>query len=152
MSTFDFSPLYRSVVGFDRLLSTLDNPQKNHGASSYPPYNIEKNGDDSYKITVAVAGFAYKDLDVEVRDTQLVISGKGVEDAGGTKYLHRGIGRRAFERRFQLADHVKVKNAALIDGLLVVDLVRELPESMKPRKVQICQASTTIEADRAQAA
>ena len=85
MSTFDFSPLYRSVVGFDRLLSTLDNPQKNHGASSYPPYNIEKNGDDSYKITIAVAGFAYKDLDVEVRDTQLVISGKGVEDAGGKK-------------------------------------------------------------------
>jgi len=155
MRTFDFSPLSRSAVGFDRMMSLLDAAQKNSAADSYPPYNIEKTGDDAYQVTVAVAGFGPQDLDVEVRDGQLIITGKGsAETAEDSKvrYLHRGIARRAFERRFQLADHVEVKGADLRDGLLVVDLVREIPEAMKPRKVEIQSAGKVIEDQSAEAA
>jgi molecular chaperone IbpA len=137
MRTFDFSPLYRSAVGFDRMMSLLDAAQKNGATDSFPPYNIEKTGEDAYQITLAVAGFGIHDLNMEIREGQLVIVGKGDNDGDDAEYLHRGIARRAFERRFQLADHVEVKGADLKDGLLVVDLLREIPEAMKPRRIEI---------------
>ena len=152
MRTFDFSPLYRSAVGFDRLMNVLDTAQKNGAGDVYPPYNIEKTSEDSYQITLAVAGFGSADLDVEVRDGQLVIVGKGDSEEQDNQFLHRGIARRAFERRFQLADHVEVKAADLVDGLLKVDLVREIPEAMKPRKIDIRTGGTIIEDQSAKAA
>ena len=152
MRTFDFSPLYRSAVGFDRLMTVLDAAQKNGGADSYPPYNIEKIGEDVYQITVAVAGFSSADLDVEVRDGQLLIVGKSTNEEQDNHFLHRGIARRAFERRFQLADHVEVKAADLADGLLRVDLIREIPEAMKPRKIRIQSSKTVIEDETSRAA
>jgi molecular chaperone IbpA len=152
MRSFDFSPLYRSAVGFDRMMSMLDAAQQNASADSYPPYNIEKTGEDAYQISIAVAGFTTEDLNVEVRDGQLVVVGKGAVDNDNADYLHRGIARRAFERRFQLADHVEVKSADLRDGLLVVDMVREIPEAMKPRKIEIQPAGMTIEGKTAKAA
>jgi molecular chaperone IbpA len=152
MRTFDFSPLYRSAVGFDRMTSLLDAAQKNTAADSYPPYNIVKTDEDAYQISVAVAGFGPQDLDVEVREGQLVVIGKGANEGDDVNFLHRGIARRAFERRFQLADHVEVEAADLKDGLLVIDLVRKIPEAMKPRKVEIQSATTVIEDQTAQAA
>jgi molecular chaperone IbpA len=152
MRTFDFSPLYRSAVGFDRMTSLLDAAQKSAAADSYPPYNIEKTGEDAYRITLAVAGFGAADLDMEVRDSQLVVVGKGDSESDDTQYLHRGIARRAFERRFQLADHVEVRGAELRDGMLVVDLVREIPEAMKPRRIEIGTVAPTIEGETAKAA
>ena len=152
MRSFDFSPLYRSAVGFDRMTSLLDAAQKSAAADSYPPYNIEKTGEDAYRITLAVAGFGAQDIDMEVRDGQLVVIGKGDSEGDDTNYLHRGIARRAFERRFQLADHVEVKGADLRDGLLVVDLVREIPEAMKPRRIEIQSATPAIEGETAKAA
>ena len=152
MRRFDFSPLYRSAVGFDRMMNVLDAAQKNGAADSYPPYNIEKTGEDSYQITVAVAGFGPSDLDVEVRDGQLVIVGRGSSEEQDNRYLHRGIARRAFERRFQLADHVEVTAADLVDGLLKIDLVREIPEAMKPRKIDIQSGGKVIEDQTAEAA
>ena len=152
MRNFDFSPLYRSAVGFDRMTSLLDAAQKNTTVDGYPPYNIEKADEDAYQITVAVAGFGPQDLDVEIRDGQLVIIGRGANDRDKVEYLHRGIARRAFERRFQLAEHVEVKAAGLKDGLLTVDLVREIPEAMKPRKIEIQTVGKTIENQTAEAA
>lgn len=152
MRTFDFSPLYRSAVGFDRLMSMVDAAQKSASADSYPPYNIEKTGENAYQVTLAVAGFGADDLDIEVRDGQLVVVGKGSTEDDESRYLHRGIARRAFERRFQLADHVEVKAADLKDGLLVIDLVREIPEAMKPRKIEIKGAGKVIENQTAEAA
>ncbi|MFT5488867.1 MAG: molecular chaperone IbpA [Paracoccaceae bacterium] len=152
MRTFDFSPLYRSAVGFDRMTSLLDAAQKTPAADGYPPYNIVKTSEDDYQISVAVAGFGPQDLDVEVRDGQLVVIGKGANEGDDVNFLHRGIARRAFERRFQLADHVEVRVADLKDGLLVIDLVREIPEAMKPRKIAIQSVSTVIEDQTAQAA
>ena len=152
MRTFDFSPLYRSAVGFDRMTSLLDAAQKSATADSFPPYNIEKTGEDAYRITLAVAGFGAQDLNMEVRDGQLVIVGKGDSEGSDAEYLHRGIARRAFERRFQLADHVEVKGADLKDGLLVVDLVREIPEAMKPRRIEIGGGAPAIEGETAKAA
>ena len=152
MRTFDFSPLYRSAVGFDRMTSLLDSAQKTAAADSYPPYNIVKTGEDAYQISVAVAGFGPQDLDAEVRDGQLVVIGKGANERDDVNFLHRGIARGAFERRFEVADHVEVEAAHLKDGLLVIDLVREIPEVMKPRKVEIQLATTIIEDQPAQAA
>ena len=152
MRTFDFSPLYRSAVGFDRLMSMVDAAQKSASADSYPPYNIEKTGENAYQVTLAVAGFGSDDLKIEVRDGQLVVVGKGSTEDDQSRYLHRGIARRAFERRFQLADHVEVKAADLKDGLLVIDLVREIPEAMKPRKIEIKGAGKVIENQTAEAA
>lgn len=139
MRTYDFSPLYRSTVGFDRLAGLLDNVLTNDvSTQSYPPYNIEKTGDDAYRITVAVAGFTDNELNIEAKDGQLVISGKKASETDEqTQYLHRGIATRAFERRFQLADHVRATAAATENGLLHVDLVREVPEALKPRKIEI---------------
>jgi len=147
MRNFDLTPLYRSTVGFDRLANILDNVTRTDGGSSYPPYNIEKTGDDAYRITIAVAGFSDDELTIEARDGQLVISGKKAEAEEGTTFLHRGIATRAFEKRFQLADHVRATDAITANGLLHVDLVRELPEALKPRKIEIAK-SRPIEAEK----
>lgn len=141
MRTFDFSPLFRSTVGFDRLVPLLDAAMRLDEGTSYPPYNIEKLGENEYRITMAVAGFKPEELNIEVRENTVLISGQRSEDNGQGQYLHRGIAGRGFERRFQLADHVQVKGASLENGLLHVDLVRVIPEAMKPRRIEI-QAST----------
>lgn len=149
MRTFDFEPLYRSTVGFDRLANMLDRAlSADVGPNSYPPYNIEKNGDDRYRITVAVAGFSDDELNVEMRDGQLVIAAKKAAQEGSEKvtYLHRGIATRAFEKRFQLADHVRPTGAETKDGLLHIDLIREVPEALKPRTIEIAKPQSIIDA------
>ncbi|MEM0977896.1 MAG: Hsp20 family protein [Pseudomonadota bacterium] len=145
MRRFDFEPLYRSTVGFDRLATVLDRALSADGnTGGYPPYNIEKSGDDAYRITIAVAGFSDDELNIETRDHQLVVTAKKaeVENSDQSNYLHRGIATRAFEKRFQLADHVRAVGATAKDGLLHIDLVREVPESMKPRRIEIAGPST----------
>jgi len=138
MRTFDFSPLYRSTVGFDNLTSLLDSvSQWEKNQPSYPPYNIELVEEDRYRITMAVAGFVQDDLDIEVEKQTLTVTGNRQNDDESREYLHRGIAGRNFERRFQLADHVKVTGARLENGLLHIELRRELPEAMKPRTIQI---------------
>ena len=138
MDRFDFSPLFRSTIGFDRLARLVDTATRvDSTALSYPPYNIEKTGEDSYRLTMAVAGFARDELDITAQENTLVISGKAQGEDEANRYLHRGIARRAFERRFSLADHIKVVGASLDNGLLHVDLVREVPEAMKPRTIKI---------------
>jgi len=134
MRSFDFSPLFRSTVGFDRMLDMLD--QVADSSQGYPPYNIERTADNTYRITIAVAGFAEKDLNVEVRDGILTVGGKR-EDGEKQSYLYHGIAGRAFERRFQLAEHVEVRGAKLENGLLHVDLERVVPEEKKPRRIAI---------------
>lgn len=137
MVNFDFSPLYRSSIGFDHLFSLLDSARRiDQSGNSYPPYNIERTGDDAYRITMAVAGFNQSELNVETKENTLTINGvKDKEDKNN--YLYHGIAERNFERRFQLADHVKVNNAKLENGLLHIDLVREIPEAKKPRTIEI---------------
>ena len=139
MRTYDLSPLYRSTVGFDRFANMLDQVLTGDAAQpSYPPYNIEKVSDDSYRITLAVAGFGRDDIDIEAREGVLVV--KGAHQAQGEDaptYLHRGIAERAFERRFQLADHVRATGADIVNGLLHIELTREVPEALKPRKIEI---------------
>lgn len=147
MRNFDLTPLYRSTVGYDRLASILDNVTRTDSGSSYPPYNIEKTGEDSYRITIAVAGFSDDELTIEARDGQLVIAGKKAGAETKTNYLHRGIATRAFEKRFQLADHVRATDAITANGLLHVDLIREVPEALKPRKIEIAK-SRPIEAEK----
>lgn len=140
MRHFDLTPLYRSSVGFDRLASILDQVTAADTAqATYPPYNIEKTGENAYRITIAVAGFAEDELAIEAREGQLVVTGRKTETESETKpsYLHRGIATRAFERRFQLADHVRATAAVTENGLLHIDLVREVPEALKPRKIEI---------------
>lgn len=138
MRSYDLSPLFRSTVGFDRvtrlLESALNGEDNSHNA--YPPYNIEKLGDDNYRITMAVAGFGLGDLEITAHPNLLIVQGKAKEQQAGT-FLHRGIAGRAFDRRFQLADHIRVNNAVLENGLLHIELVREVPEAMKPRTIQI---------------
>jgi len=151
----DFAPLTRSTVGFDRLFSILEGAQRQAQADAgYPPYNIERVSEDGYRITVAVAGFSENELDLVQQENLLVVTGKQKAEEG-VHYLHRGIAARAFERRFNLADYVRVASASLENGLLVIGLVREVPESVKPRTIQIQrsapvagavdQASATIE-------
>ena len=138
MRTYDLSPLYRSTVGFDRLASIMDNVRTTDSSQGgYPPYNMEKIGEDAYRITIAVAGFTDADLNIEARDGQLVISGKKIADDKEVNYLHRGIATRAFEKRFQMADHVRPTGATTENGLLHVDLVREVPDALKPRTIEI---------------
>jgi molecular chaperone IbpA len=145
MRHFDLTPLYRSTIGFDRLGSLLDTLGTfDNDAPSYPPYNIERVGENEYRISMAVAGFGTADLDIEVKENTLSIRGEKRVEQEDTTFLHRGIASRSFERRFQLADHVLVKGASLENGLLHVDLVRELPEAMKPRTIKI---TTKAEAD-----
>ena len=136
MRHFDFSPLYRSTVGFDRLLSMLDSTSGQE-TPSYPPYNIERTGENAYRITMAVAGFGEGDLTIEAKEHTLTIKGERAQETEAGEVLYRGIAARAFERRFQLADHVEVKGASLENGLLHIDLAREIPEAMKPRKIEI---------------
>lgn len=138
MTTYDFSPLYRSSIGFDRLARLMDATLQSNGpANGYPPYNISAVGDDHYRISMAVAGFGEADLNIEVHEQTLTVSGKGKAEDQGVEYLHQGIAGRDFVRKFQLADHVKVADARLENGLLVIDLEREVPEEMKPRIIKI---------------
>ncbi len=144
MRHVDFSPLYRSTVGFDRLFGMLDSlGAPEGGQTTYPPYNIERTGTDAYRISMAVAGFAEDDISIEAHRNVLTVKGDRKEDkeAEGTETLYRGIAARAFERRFQLADHVEVTGASLKNGLLFVDLKRSIPEELKPRKIAIGSAS-----------
>ena len=150
MRNYDFSPLYRATVGFDRIADlmdralTADAPQP-----TYPPYNIEKTADDAYRISIAVAGFSADELSVEVKDGAVHVAARKSADETPKTYLHRGIATRAFERRFALADHVRVTGATHADGMLHIDLVREIPEALKPRRIEIARATedaTTVEA------
>jgi molecular chaperone IbpA len=155
MRSLDFTPLYRASVGFDQLLKSLDSANRvEQSAPGYPPYNIEKVSDEAYRIVMAVAGFGEGDLDVTAKENSLVISGrkeKAEEDSEG-RYLHRGIATRAFERRFDLADHIKVTGAKLENGVLSVDLLREIPEAMKPRTIAITSGATSSKGLENQAA
>ena len=143
MRHFDFAPLYRSTIGFDRLAQLFDNVAGVDADGGYPPYNIERVAENEYRITMAVAGFAENEINIEVKDTSLLVKGEKKPEDGERQYLHRGIAARSFERRFQLADYVEVKGAALKDGLLSVDLQRNLPERMKPRTVTISNGGGT---------
>ena len=135
-TSYDYAPLFRSSVGFDRVFNLLENAQRARSISDWPPYDIVKTGDGAYRISIAVAGFAQDDLDITFQSNLLTVTGKK-QEAPAEGYLHRGIAARPFEHRFELADHVKVNGADLNNGLLSVDLVREIPEEMKPRKISI---------------
>ncbi|MGB0734210.1 MAG: Hsp20 family protein [Pontibacterium sp.] len=137
MREFDLSPLYRSAIGFDRLASMIDNASRNDNQPSYPPYNIELLDENSYRITMAVAGFERNELTIQSENSTLTISGTKQADKAERRYLHQGIAARNFERRFQLADHVRVTGANMENGLLHVELVQEIPEAMKPRLIEI---------------
>ena len=144
MRTYDLSPLMRSTIGFDRIGRLLDmSTRPNEEALAYPPYNIEKSGEDAYRITMAVAGFAPAELTVTLSEGSLVISGRHAEEPQGATFLHRAIAARAFERRFDLADTIRVVDSRLENGLLHVNLVREIPEAKKPRQIPIVTAATT---------
>ncbi len=144
MRTYDLTPVYRSSVGFDRLFNELFDGLSKAETTGYPPYNIEVLSENDYCITIAVAGFTESELDIEVTDRSLKVSGSRAGEDGERKFLHQGIAGRSFERRFQLADHLKVRGATLENGLLNIELQREIPEAMKPRKVTI---GTTAEAE-----
>ena len=140
MRAIDFAPLYRSTVGFDRLFSMLDSMNQADAASTYPPYNIERTGENAYRISMAVAGFSEADLAIEARENTLTVKGERADKAEGgndRELLFKGIANRSFERRFQLAEHVEVTSANIENGLLHIDLVREIPEAMKPRRIEI---------------
>jgi molecular chaperone IbpA len=141
MRTIDFSPLYRSVVGFDRLADMLD-AANTETATGYPPYNIERTAENAYRIDIAVAGFKPGDLNIEVKENLLTVQGRKSEGDENRRYLHRGLAERNFERRFQLADYVIVTDADLADGLLSISLKRELPEALKPRRIEVTSAKT----------
>ncbi len=150
MRTFDLSPLFRSTVGFDRMSQLVDAALTADEAQlSYPPYNIEKTGEDSYRITMAVAGFGQDDINLVSQENSLTVSGRSQDTVKNVEYLHRGIARRAFQRRFELADHIKVKGAELVNGLLHIELVREVPEEQKPREIKISSAPKSVEAKAA---
>jgi len=142
MNRFDFTPYRRSTVGFDRLFDLLENNARGNAGDNYPPFNIERRGDDAYRITLAVAGFKPGEIDITAQQNLLVIQGRKGEEAGTGQFLHVGIAQRGFERRFELADFVRVDAANLEDGLLVIDLVREVPEAMKPKKIEIGSQQT----------
>jgi molecular chaperone IbpA len=146
MRQFDLSPLYRSTIGFDRLFSMIDQASGLEAMPSYPPYDIERTGEDAYRISIAVAGFSEKELSIETKENTLTVRGSRQASPEGektkTEVLHRGIAARAFERRFQLADYVLVTGAALANGLLHVDLLREVPEARKPRQIAISHTAT----------
>jgi molecular chaperone IbpA len=153
MRNFDFSPLFRSTVGFDRVLDLLDTVSRYDTPQTFPPYNIERTDETHYRITIAVAGFAEKDLNVEVREGVLSVQGKRNEETEkSSAYLHQGIAGRAFERRFQLAEHVQVKDAKLENGLLHVDLERIVPEEQKPRRITINGGNVRVIEGQAKAA
>ena len=146
MRSFDLAPFYRSTVGFDQLADMMDRIMASDaGQQTYPPYNIEKTAADTYRISVAVAGFASEDLSVDVREKQLIVAARKAEtdEDKDRTFLHRGIATRAFERKFHLADHVRVSGATHADGMLHIDLVREIPEALKPRRIEIAKADQT---------
>lgn len=143
MSRLDFTPYRRSTVGFDRLFDMLETQARANSGDNYPPFNIARNGEDTYRITLAVAGFRPQDIDITAQANLLTVQGRKRDDADeGAEMLHVGIANRGFERRFELADYVRVENAALADGLLVIDLVREIPEAMKPKKIAVNGGAT----------
>ena len=145
MTTFDFSPLYRTSVGFDRLASLMSSATRQDQGNSYPPYNIRVTSEDHYRITMAVAGFSENDIDITSEQNRHVVTGKSSDDSEEQgEYLHRGIATRAFERRFNLADHVNVIGASLENGLLHIDLEREIPEAMKPRTIKIGKSASRL--------
>ncbi len=137
MNRFDFTPYRRTMVGFDRLFDLLENQGRFNSGDNYPPFNIERRGEDAYRITLAVAGFRPADIEITAQQNLLVIQGKKGDETPAGQYLHVGIAQRGFERRFELADYVRVDGANLEDGLLVIDLVREVPEAMKPKKIAV---------------
>jgi molecular chaperone IbpA len=141
MRRFDFSPLYRQTIGFEHLANLIEQLASTEGDNGFPPYNIERLGENEYRITMAVAGFSNDDLTIEVKEGTLTVRGEKTADADEHEFLHRGIAARNFERRFRLADYVEVSGAALENGLLHVDLKRELPEAMKPRTIKIGHAA-----------
>ena len=149
MTTFDFAPLFRTSVGFDRLASMMNSAHRGETGNGFPPYNIQKAGEDKYRITMAVAGFSESDLDITTENNRLTVSGtrKDEDESEENAYLYRGIATRSFERRFNLADHVKVVGASLENGLLHIDLEREIPEAMKPRSIPIGEQSDVLEHD-----
>ena len=155
MRTYDFTPLYRSAVGFDRLASLLESAARTSQENGWPPYNIETTGENAYRIEIAVAGFKPDELNIEVKENLLTVTGrKTANDDGGEQrnFLHRGLAERDFERRFQLADYVVVKAADLVNGLLSIDLERELPEALKPRRIEIGTGPALIEGKKGKAA
>lgn len=137
MNRFDFTPYRRTMVGFDRLFDMLENQSRASSSENYPPFNIERCGEDAYRITLAVAGFKPADIDITAQQNLLVVHGKKGEEASSGQFLHVGIAQRGFERRFELADYVRVAGANLEDGLLTIELVREVPEAMKPKKIAV---------------
>ena len=144
MRSFDLTPLYRATVGFDQIADLMDRALASDvGQSTYPPYNIEKTEDDAWRISIAVAGFSDTDLGIEVNDRALIVTGRKSDDESTRKFLHRGIATRAFERRFHLADHVRVTGASHVDGMLHIDLTREVPEALKPRRIAIEKAAAS---------
>ena len=144
MRNFDLTPLYRATVGFDQIADLMDRALANEvGQNTYPPYNIEKTADDAWQISVAVAGFSEDELAIELKDRALLVTGRKADETAERNYLHRGIATRAFERRFQLADHVKVTGATHENGMLNIDLVREVPEALKPRRIEIASSAKT---------
>ncbi|HUN44631.1 MAG TPA: Hsp20 family protein [Acetobacteraceae bacterium] len=149
MNTYDFAPLFRTAIGFDRLARLMDSAVSAAEAPSYPPYNIEKTGDDTYRLTMAVAGFRPEDLDLTVKENTLVISGRVATEGNKGEVLYRGIAGRAFERRFVLADHIVVEGADLANGLLHVGLKRVVPEALKPRKIAVGGAAAAAIANDA---
>ncbi len=148
-TTYDYAPMYRSSVGFDRVFNLLENAHRASSISDWPPYDIVKTGDDTYRISIAVAGFAQDDLDITFQSSLLTVTGKK-QEAPADGYLHRGIAGRPFEHRFELADHVRVNGADMSNGLLSIDLVREIPEALKPRKISI-QSEPALERSAAPA-
>jgi len=150
MRTIDFSPLYRSVVGFDRLADLLDAASA-ETATGYPPYNIERTGEHEYRIEIAVAGFKPQELDIEVKESVVTVKGQKAANDEPRRFLHRGLAERNFERRFQLAEYVAVTDAKLSDGLLQISLRREIPEALKPRKIEV-QSLAPTQLETAQAA
>ena len=139
---YDFSPLYRSMIGADRMASLVEAAMRHEG-EAFPPYDIEKTGEDAYRITIAAAGFAPDELELVAQPNLLVVAGRKAGSDEGKNYLHRGIAARAFERRFELADYVVVKDAAFADGLLSIELVREVPEALRPRRIEIATGGAT---------
>lgn len=146
MRTYDLAPLYRATVGFDQMADLMDRVLRdNPGTQTYPPYNIARTGDDAWSIEIAVAGFTDDELSVEQRENALVVTARKAEDDSERSYLHRGIATRAFERRFHLADHVRVETARHVNGMLFIELKREVPEALKPRRIAIDSAGSTVD-------
>lgn len=153
MRTYDFAPLYRSTVGFDQIANLMDRVLTTENSQpSYPPYNIEKLDDDAYRISIAVAGFSDADLSVEVREKSLIVSARKADEDADKTYLHRGIATRAFERRFHLADHVVITGATHADGMLHIELERQVPDALKPRQIQIASSAARLSKDVVDAA